>query len=401
MSRNWTTIVAGVILTGFVGAGGVWAEGSGAEDLFYQGWYAETSEGDLEKAIGFYRKAVEREREEQEVAARAQLQIGACLEKLGRADEAAAAYRTVLDKFGGQRETAEKAAGRLREIEKSEAGAAGDKPQAHGGFLADLGSEDPKVFDAAFSLLAALGPDGGAELRRGLDALEAKSRGRAGLALDALADGIVDGPSARMWGRAHTQKVQVNFVDTPLVDIIEYLRELSQLNMVIDGSRVKIDQIEPITLTLRDLALHNVLKLMCAQYSLEVVYGEGVVTLTTPEGAQEMRAAGARRAAERRSAVAHPLEAGSADAQVRTQLESTRISLDFAAAPFSDVVAFLRDFTGVNFVIDIGADPEIAERPVTLRVKDLALDRCLTMLCETNGAKWAVKDGTVWIGGRR
>lgn len=404
MNPYRTRLVA-VALSGLLVLAGAPAraqQGETAEDLYYQGWYAETGERDLEKAIGLYEKALARQAEAQAVAARAQVQIGACQEKLGRVAQALAAYRKVLADFPGERESVEKATARIEALERPEGGTAGPKPApgAHAGFLADLGAEDSQRFDAAYALLCGMAPEAVAGLNAGTDGLDPKTRARAEAALAAREAGVLDGPTARVWRQAHAQKIDVNFQDTPPGDILEFVRDLTGLNIVLDATRVDLAKVAPMTVSLRDLAVAHMLRLMAAQASMEVMFNEGAIVLTTPEGAKQMRAAAARRAEERAAGAAGKAE-DPANAKVRATLEATRISLNFAGAPLSDVVAFLHDFAGLNMVIDAASDEDLGSRTVTLKASSLSLAGVLGLLCDTAGLEYAVENGVVMIRARK
>jgi len=72
-------------------------------DLFQKALAKERGEGNLEEAIALYKKVVE-EAKDKSLAAKAQLRIGICYEKLGR-EEAQKAYQKVIDNYPGQTET--------------------------------------------------------------------------------------------------------------------------------------------------------------------------------------------------------------------------------------------------------------------------------------------------------
>ena len=80
-------------------------------DLFQKALAKERGEGNLEEAIALYKKVVE-EAKDESLAAKAQLRIGICYEKLGRI-EARKAYEEVLEKYASQKETADEARRRL------------------------------------------------------------------------------------------------------------------------------------------------------------------------------------------------------------------------------------------------------------------------------------------------
>lgn len=75
-------------------------------DLFQKALAKERGEGNLEEAIALYQKVID-ETKDKSLAAKAQLRIGICLEKLGqkKAKEAQKAYQMVIDNYPGQTET--------------------------------------------------------------------------------------------------------------------------------------------------------------------------------------------------------------------------------------------------------------------------------------------------------
>lgn len=83
-----------------------------AGELYEKGLYYEEAQGDLQKAIDLYKKVLEQFPEDREVAAKAQLHIGLCYEKLGHT-EAVKAYELVVQNFADQKEPASAARARL------------------------------------------------------------------------------------------------------------------------------------------------------------------------------------------------------------------------------------------------------------------------------------------------
>ncbi|MBN2030630.1 PD40 domain-containing protein [bacterium] len=88
-----------------------------AGTLFEKALFLEESEGDLQNAIALYETIVREYSSEPETAAKAQLHIGLCYEKLGRT-EAIKAYELVLDNYSGQAEQVAAARARLAVLEK-------------------------------------------------------------------------------------------------------------------------------------------------------------------------------------------------------------------------------------------------------------------------------------------
>ena len=74
-----------------------------AGELFQEALFMEEAQGDLEKAIEIYKKILEQFPEERKVAAKAQLHIGLCYEKLGLR-EAQDAFEKVIAEYPDQEE---------------------------------------------------------------------------------------------------------------------------------------------------------------------------------------------------------------------------------------------------------------------------------------------------------
>ncbi len=88
-----------------------------AGTLFEKALFLEESEGDLQNAIELYETIISEYGSEADIAAKAQLHIGLCYEKLGRT-EAIKAYELVLENYPGQVEVVEAALTRLAVLEK-------------------------------------------------------------------------------------------------------------------------------------------------------------------------------------------------------------------------------------------------------------------------------------------
>ena len=83
-----------------------------AKELFEKGVYLEETKGDLEKAIAVYGRVVKEFPDERAVAAKAQLRIGICFEKLGL-KEAEKVFQKVVDNYPDQAEAVKAAREKL------------------------------------------------------------------------------------------------------------------------------------------------------------------------------------------------------------------------------------------------------------------------------------------------
>ena len=89
-----------------------------AKELFERALYLEETKGDLEKAIEVYSRVVKEFPDERTTAAKAQLHIGLCYEKLGF-EEAAKAFQKVIDNYPDQAEVVKMAKEKLSILQKA------------------------------------------------------------------------------------------------------------------------------------------------------------------------------------------------------------------------------------------------------------------------------------------
>ena len=90
-----------------------------AEDLISKGIQLEEVKGELEKAIEVYQTIVTRFSDNRPIAAKAQLHVGLCYEKLGL-KQAQEAYQAVIQNYGEQKDVVAKAQERLSKLTQPE-----------------------------------------------------------------------------------------------------------------------------------------------------------------------------------------------------------------------------------------------------------------------------------------
>jgi len=112
-------VIVAVLASALPGAGQ-----QSAEQLFKTGLYEEQVGGDLQKAIGIYQDLLKRFPASREAAAKAQLHIGLCYEKLG-ATEAEKAFQKVVSDFPERTEEVRTAMEKLSLISKTRSVAGG------------------------------------------------------------------------------------------------------------------------------------------------------------------------------------------------------------------------------------------------------------------------------------
>ncbi|UCC38989.1 MAG: PD40 domain-containing protein [Candidatus Aminicenantes bacterium] len=92
-----------------------------AEELYQSGLYKEEVNGDLQGAIDLYKQIIANHGSNHAIAAKAQLRIGICFEKLGKS-EAIKAYELVLKNYSGQTEQVAAARARLAALRAEKPG---------------------------------------------------------------------------------------------------------------------------------------------------------------------------------------------------------------------------------------------------------------------------------------
>jgi hypothetical protein len=108
------------------------------------------------------------------------------------------------------------------------------------------------------------------------------------LALPALAQegtSETDPRRQEVLNKLNTMRVTVDFTNSTLEEAISYLRDFTNLNIIVDAEVYKNqseDQLK-VTLKVKDLLLKSVLKLMLNSRELTAMYKEGVV-LIVPKG---------------------------------------------------------------------------------------------------------------------
>ena len=89
--------------------------------------------------------------------------------------------------------------------------------------------------------------------------------------------------------KALASPTQVDFVETPLQDVIDYLKDYHRIEIQIDTKAlndVGIDPTTPITKNLKGISLRSALKLMLRELELTYVIQDEVLLITTPEEAE-------------------------------------------------------------------------------------------------------------------
>ena len=94
-----------------------------------------------------------------------------------------------------------------------------------------------------------------------------------------------DQDRARAEAKLRNMKVTLDFQNSPLPTVIDYLREISGLNLFIDHAVVEMEI--TITMKVQEISLKSVLSLMLAPQGCEAIYHEGVIQVMRSEDVRD------------------------------------------------------------------------------------------------------------------
>lgn len=186
----------------------------------------------------------------------------------------------------------------------------------------------------------------------------------------------------------------LEFVDTPLKDVVEYLSGKHRVPIRILRDTYAYGNIlpdQPITKYLHSLSLRSTLNLLADDLLLDYrVTERGEVFLFT---------------AEKNAAAQRPVSAVQMKANERNRvlLEKTKVSLEFVDTPFKDVIGFAAEQADVTMVLDRHALDAVnldADKSVSANIRDVPLHRALTALLFPFDLGVAVRDEVMVITAR-
>ncbi len=93
-------------------------------------------------------------------------------------------------------------------------------------------------------------------------------------------------PAEEKIAEALKQPTQIEFVETPLKDVIDYLKDLHHIEIQLDSAALKeegIDENTPVTKNLKGISLRSALKLMLDEMHLTYVIHNDVLLITSQE----------------------------------------------------------------------------------------------------------------------
>jgi type II secretory pathway component GspD/PulD (secretin) len=181
-------------------------------------------------------------------------------------------------------------------------------------------------------------------------------------------------PNAAIKKRLDGQKLTVNFDDTPLAEVMEFLHELTSVSFVFSkDARAKTADAK-VKLKEKDALLKAILDKALGGQKLAYEVWKGVIFVSAKD--------------EKKDVPSVKLEG-----DAKKKLEGKRLTLNFPDTPLSEVLQFLGDFSGVKFSAGEKVDAE--KTSVAVKLKDCVAADALAIICRATGLKAVTKDGGV------
>ena len=303
-----------------------------AEMKFEHGYYKEQAEHDLEGALEIYAAIIDGHQKQRQVVARALVRMGHCQARLQREDEARTTFQRVIREFEDQLGVVRQATHALKDLDS------GQKVQFNG------------------------------------------------LKVPAPAAGEVE-----LLKQLKTRLLTLDFADTPLTDCIAFIRDVTEMNFVIDP-HTRDDEMR-VNLRVKDLTLKHTLQLLTTMNGLDYQVLHGAVYISSPDRLQrygQLRWSGIGKGQD-----LDDTPEGKSLGMLRTR----RLTVNFNATPLVDVLEFIRDVSGLNVVLDpaVRETPAQSLVPVHLNLKDLSLEQVLRLILMPRDCEYGIHESGVVI----
>ena len=170
---------------------------------------------------------------------------------------------------------------------------------------------------------------------------------------------------------ALNENTELEFVDQPLSDVVDYLKERHDIQIVLDTRSLveaKKDSATPITINLRGETLKDALKMLFAKYDLAMAVRHEVLMIgakpLTPEPPSlPILPEGTRISPKLGTALGELTE------------------LEFVGQPYIDVVKYLKERHNVEIVLDVAAVTKApVDTPITYNVRGISLKSALELM---------------------
>jgi len=193
------------------------------------------------------------------------------------------------------------------------------------------------------------------------------------------------------------QPSKMELIDVPLNDVLTYLKELHNVEIQLDVSKLQevgVDGTTTTTANFKNLKFGTMLRVFCHNLAMTYVIHEDLILLTSPDARPELLLEGAIDPADYRVAPSPELR------KKITESLKKKCQLEFVDTPLSEVVNFLEDAYGLPIQVDRQALSDLGldvNTTCTLNVKDVAVESGLRVLTRNLGLIFSIEDEYVWI----
>jgi len=256
--------------------------------------------------------------------------------------------------------------------------------------IAAHASEDPKVREEARQAILKIGGDAAEELARSIERSDAV-RERLAETLGLLRDLELTPDQQKTMATLRQKRVALEAQEQPVGDVVESLRQFASLNFVTTAG---VHGNTPVTLKVQDLPLENALNLVAGQVgAVWHLDGHAVVIAHVQDVEPRHRLWIRKHLATRQDPKDPDVLA------LQKKLDNLKIDLNLDNASLEDAVEFVRQFSGLNMVIDpaVRGDKSVMDRPASFKMKDVLLSECLKMLLLQYGLAYSFRERVIYI----
>ncbi len=186
--------------------------------------------------------------------------------------------------------------------------------------------------------------------------------------------------------KLETLKIDLDFTDSPLTDILDFISSFAAIPCVLDPAAKELAE-NKLTFAVKDLALGKVLALLADSAHVAFARRNGMLIWTTPARLNDV---------QQMPAITVGNDASADDKDVFRKLDALRISLNFTDTPVTETLSFIREVAQLNIV----PDQNLKESTVNLRVDDTRLGDVLELLAFMNNLDIRIANGALVVKGK-
>jgi len=180
--------------------------------------------------------------------------------------------------------------------------------------------------------------------------------------------------------KALEKSISLDFMDTPLKEVLSFLSKVTGVNMVLDPNifGAKSEDELMVQLKVDDIPVRQALTLILSMRELSWAFLHGALYVSTPENLGKYKA----------QIWDESCKGEDPDLQrIDTLLSTRKISLDFKDTPIKEALATFSKAAGIPFTLDPAAATELVsqDRTLNLMMQDLDMKAAIHLMARFNG----------------